>query len=175
MDQSSEQAFREYVSARSGALLRLAVGLCGERAAGEDLLQSALTRVFVSWSRVQRADNIDAYVRRIVVTTHLSQGRRKRVRELLTFHVHDVQPREISYGVEDRQALFPALRRLGPKQRAVVVLRYYEDRPDEEIAALLGCCTATVRSQAMRALSQLRELPELAQYRTTVNSPWETP
>lgn len=174
MDQKSEEAFRAYVTARSGALLRLAVGLAGERAKGEDLLQSALTRAFVSWSRVQKADDPDAYVRRIVVTTHLSQGRRKRVRELLSFQVHESLGHEATPGVDDRQALLPALRRLGPKQRAVVVLRYYEDRPDEEIAALLGCSTATVRSQAMRALSHLRELPELASYRP-VSTSWELP
>lgn len=175
MDQKSEQAFREFVAARSGALLRLAVGLVGERPAGEDLVQSALTRAFVHWSRVSRADDVDAYVHRIVVTTYLSQVRRKRVRELLTFQVHEPSPEAISYGVDDQQALFPALRQLGSKQRAVVVLRYYQDWSDEQIAALLGCTTSTVRSQAMRALAQLRELPELADYRPCARPQWETP
>jgi RNA polymerase sigma-70 factor (sigma-E family) len=158
--QDEEQQFREYVGARGPALLRLAVGIAGERYAGEDLLQAALAKVVVHWAAVNRAEDRDAYVRRIIVTTHLSQARRKRVREVLTFNLPERGSAWTS-GIEDRQLLLPALARLGPKQRAVVVLRYYEDRPDEEIARLLGCSTATVRSQAMRALAALREAPEL--------------
>ena len=161
MRQDEEQQFREYVGARGTALLRLAVGIAGDRHAGEDLLQTALAKVVVHWAAVTRADDRDAYVRRIIVTTHLSQARRKRVREVLTFNLPDRGSNWTS-AIEDRQLLLPALARLGPKQRAVLVLRYYEDRPDEEIARLLGCSTATVRSQAMRALAALRDSPELA-------------
>jgi len=161
VDQQDEEQFRQLAAARSTALLRLAVGLTQDRHLAEDLLQSTLTKAFVHWRRVRQADDPDAYLKRILVTTYLSQVRRRRVREVLTFTVHDPAPELPTYGVVDRATLLPALRKLGPKQRAVIVLRYYEDRSDADIAALLGCSQATVRSQAMRALATLRADPDL--------------
>ena len=153
--------FSEFAAARSTALLRLAVGLTQDRHLAEDLLQTTLTKAYVHWGRVRRADDPDAYVKRMLVTTYLSSVRRRRVREVLTFAVHDRTQELPAYRVDDRSSLLPALRRLGPKQRAVVVLRYYEDRSDADIAAVLGCSQATVRSQAMRALAALRVDPDL--------------
>ncbi len=153
--------FSEFAAARSTALLRLAVGLTQDRHLAEDLLQTTLAKAYVHWGRVRRADDPDAYVKRMLVTTYLSSVRRRRVREVLSFTVRDGSAEHPSYGVEDRSSLLPALRRLGPRQRAVVVLRYYEDRSDADIAALLGCSQATVRSQAMRALATLRVDPDL--------------
>jgi RNA polymerase sigma-70 factor (sigma-E family) len=170
--------FASFVSTRSGPLLRLAVGLTGHRPAGEDLLQTALTRAYLSWGKVQAAGDADAYVRRIVVNTHLSLLRRRRVREDLQPQVADVVGSAPSYGIDDRDALWPALSRLGRRQRAIVLLRYYEDLPDDQIAELLGCRPATVRSQAMRALATLKDLPELAEHRPppTRSAPtWEMP
>ncbi len=170
--------FASYVSTRSGPLLRLAVGLTGSRPAGEDLLQSALTRAYLSWSKMRAAADPDAYVRRIVVNSHVSLLRRRRVREELHAELSDVVGSTPSYGVDDRDALWTALARLGRRQRAIVLLRYYEDLPDDQIADLLGCTTATVRSQAMRALATLKDLPELAEHspRPRPTSPvWETP
>jgi RNA polymerase sigma-70 factor (sigma-E family) len=170
--------FASFVSTRSGPLLRLAVGLTGSRPAGEDLLQSALTRAYLSWAKVRAAGDADAYVRRIVVNSHLSLLRRHRVREELQPDVVDVVGTAPSYGIDDRDALWPALSQLGRRQRAIVLLRYYEDMPDDQIAELLGCRPATVRSQAMRALATLRDLPQLAEHKprpTPATPTWETP
>jgi RNA polymerase sigma-70 factor (sigma-E family) len=169
--------FVSFVSARSGPLLRLAVGLTGSRPAGEDLLQSALTRAYLSWAKVRGAADADAYVRRIVVNSHLSLVRRRRVREELQPDVKDVVGSAPSYGIDDRDALWTALARLGRRQRAIVLLRYYEDLADDQIAELVGCRPATVRSQAMRALATLRDLPELAEHKppAAAASTWETP
>ncbi|MCU1592487.1 MAG: polymerase, sigma-24 subunit, subfamily [Frankiales bacterium] len=178
MPPPKDDDFASFVSTRSGPLLRLAVGLTGQRPAGEDLLQTALTRAYLSWGKVQAAGDADAYVRRIVVNTHLSLLRRRRVREDLQPQVADVVGNAPSYGIDDRDALWPALSRLGRRQRAIVLLRYYEDLPDDQIAELLGCRPATVRSQAMRALATLKDLPELAEHRPppTRSAPtWEMP
>ena len=178
MPQSHDDDFASFVSTRSGPLLRLAVGLAGSRPAGEDLLQSALTRAYLSWSKVRDAADADAYVRRIVVNSHVSLLRRRRVREELQSEVADVVGTAPSYGIDDRDALWPALARLGRKQRAIVPLRYYEDLADDEIAELVGCSPATVRSQAMRALATLKDLPELSEHKprpAPVTATWETP
>ena len=178
MPTSDDDDFASFVSMRSGPLLRLAVGLTGSRHAGEDLLQSALTRAYLSWSKVRNAADADAYVRRIVVNSHVSLLRRRRVREELHSDVADVVGTAPSYGIDDRDALWTALARLGRRQRAIVLLRYYEDMADDQIADLLGCRAATVRSQAMRALAALKDLPELAEHRprpATVTPTWETP
>ena len=170
--------FALFVSTRSGPLLRLAVGLTGSRPAGEDLLQSALTRAYLSWSKVRSAADPDAYVRRIVVNSHVSVLRRRRVREELHAELTDAVGTAPSYGIDDRDALWAALARLGRRQRAIVLLRYYEDMADEQIADLLGCRPATVRSQAMRALAALKDLPELAEHkprRAPATATWETP
>jgi RNA polymerase sigma-70 factor (sigma-E family) len=175
---ASHDDFVSFVSARSGPLLRLAIGLTGSRPAGEDLLQAALTKAYLSWRKVQAAGDTDAYVRRIVVNSHLSLLRRRRFREELQAEVSDVVGTAPAYGVDDRDALWSALSRLGRRQRAIVLLRYYEDLPDDRIADLLGCSTATVRSQAMRALSTLKDLPELSEHtpRPARSGPaWETP
>jgi RNA polymerase sigma-70 factor (sigma-E family) len=172
-----DDEFTSFVSARSGPLLRLAVGLAADRAAGEDLLQAALTKAYLSWTKARAADNPEAYVRRIIVTTHLSLLRRRRIREVGPALLDQAAPVPPAYGVDDRDALWAALRRLGRQQRAVVVLRYYEDLPDDQIAVLLGCRPATVRSQAMRALATLRGLPELAEHQPSAPAEpsWEAP
>ena len=178
MATAHDDDFASFVSTRSGPLLRLAVGLTGSRPAGEDLLQSALTRAYLSWSKVRAASDADAYVRRIVVNSHVSLLRRRRVREELRSELADVVGTTPSYGIDDRDALWTALARLGRRQRAIVVLRYYEDLPDAQIADLLSCRPATVRSQAMRALAVLKDLPELAEHRprpAAATTCWEAP
>jgi RNA polymerase sigma-70 factor (sigma-E family) len=173
-----DDEFVSFVSTRSAPLLRLAVGLTGSRGVGEDLLQTALTKAYVSWPKVRSAGDADAYVRRIVVNTHLSLVRRRRIREDLHPEVADIAGSAPSYRIDDRDALWTALSRLGRRQRAIVLLRYYEDLPDDHIAELIGCRPATVRSQAMRALAILKDLPELAEHkpRPAVTAPtWETP
>lgn len=165
MDRAEERDFEVFVASSGAALMRLALGLTGDRGAAEDLLQTALTKAFVSWRRVVAAEDPGAYVRRVLVNSHTSSWRRRRVREHLTSSVPDVQTLSASAADVDEQALMSALDRLGRRQRAVVLLRYLEDWPDKDIAMALGCTTGTVRSQALRALATLRDLPELEHHR----------
>jgi RNA polymerase sigma-70 factor (sigma-E family) len=164
MDQIAEREFREYVAQRSATLYRAALLLTGHREDAEDLLQAALTKLAARWTSVQRSGSPDAYVRRILYHQRISWWRLARNRRE---HATDVLPEPA--GVDDpwndsalRLALAQALRRLTDRQRAVIVLRYYEDLPEAQVAQILGCTVGTVRSQTFRSLARLRVLcPEL--------------
>lgn len=162
MDARAEREFRDFVSARSGALFATAFLLTGQREAAEDLLQTALTKTADHWDRV---DQPEAYVRKVL---YHHQVNRWRLRSWSRERTVDVVPepiaeRDPSAGTDLRVSLIAALRRLGPRQRAVVVLRYFEDLPESSVAALLGISVGTVRSQCHRALATLRvTCPELA-------------
>ncbi|MCF6476508.1 SigE family RNA polymerase sigma factor [Nonomuraea sp. MG754425] len=143
--------FEDFVRARGGALHRYGFVLTGNADDAADLVQEALIRLGDTWQRVRNKDDPEGYVRTIMVRQHISWWRRRR-RE----HLVDAVP-EGSY--RDRQAdpdLWDDLGTLPRKQRAVLVLRYYEDMSDREIAATLGISPGTVRSQASRALAKLR-------------------
>jgi RNA polymerase sigma-70 factor (sigma-E family) len=144
------------VAERGGALLATAVLLTGSRAAGEDLLQAALERLMRHWNRV-RGDK-EAYLRRTLYHLAVDQWRsRKRRPEVLT----EVEPPGQSDGTDVlhlRQALIQALATLPPRQRAVLVLRYWEQFSEAEAAEMLGCSIGTVKSTASRGLSRLREV-----------------
>ncbi len=153
--------FEEFVRARTPALARIAYLLTGDRHHAEDLVQVALARAAVRWSRL---DEPEAYLRRTLYTQAVSWWRvaRRRRAELLV----DCPPESSANGGGDpdlRIILAQALARLTPKQRAVLVLRFYEDRTEVESAELLGVTVGTVKSQTRHALRRLRELaPELA-------------
>ena len=154
--------FSAFVMSRWPGLVRLAFGLTGDRWAAEDIAQATLARAFVAWRRVRRADDPDAYLRRILVNTSNRRFRRRRVAE------QPGDPPETAVEgpadlVGERAALLAALRQLPPGQRAVVVLRYWEDLTDTQIGATLGCSPGTVRSQLSRALAKLREDPALGE------------
>ncbi len=153
--------FAAFVAASGARLLRLAVGLTGDRGLAEDLLQEALAKVYLRWGRIADAGAAEAYTRRVLVTTNVSMWRRRRVAEAPTGSLPDTVGTDVYADVDRRDELWSALAVLGRKQRAVVVLRYFEDRDDAEIATLLGCSTATVRSQTARALARLRLVPGL--------------
>ena len=160
-----EASYVEFVSARWAALYRLAFLLAGNETAADDLLQTSLTKAFVSWDKVQRSESPDAYVRRIVVNTAISEGRRRsRRREVISWQLPEPAGPALDDLVVDRAAVWPLVAVLPPRQRAVVVLRYYEDLSEAEIAAVLGCAPGTVKSQASAALRNLRvavaSLPE---------------
>jgi RNA polymerase sigma-70 factor (sigma-E family) len=147
-----DRDFTTYVEARGGALLRTAVFLCtGDRSAAEDLVQSTLVRAYVAWHRVRDEAARDGYVRRIMVRE--SYRRPSRSQPVLG------EPGVLdAHGpVEDRLDLFPLLAALPRQQRAVVVLRYYEDLSEREIADALGCSPGSVKRHASRALATLRE------------------
>ena len=148
--------FREWAAARLPALLRYAYVLTGDRHQAEDVLQTAVTRTLLAWSRVQRKDDPEGYVRRTIVRLVLN-SRRRAWRERLTGSPPEPPAEPAgSGGPEERLVMWAALATLPPRQRAVVVLRYYEDLSEARIAEVLGCSTGTVKSQAAKALARLR-------------------
>ena len=149
--------FEEYVLARGAALVRFARLLTGDEHRADDLTQDVLARAYASWSKVVRADQPDLYVRRMLVNANHSWWRRRSNQEIST-----ADPRErretpdTADELVERDALWRLVRALAPRQRTVIVLRYYEDYDDATIAALMHCSTGTVRTQAKRALEKLQ-------------------
>ena len=154
--------FSAFAVSRWPGLVRLAFGLTGDRWAAEDIAQVTLARAYVAWRRVRRADDPDAYLRRILINASNRRFRRHRVAEL-PGDLPETAVEGPADLVGERAALLAALRRLPPRQRAVVMLRYWEDLSDAQIAATLGCSPGTVRSQLSRALAKLRESPVLVE------------
>jgi RNA polymerase sigma-70 factor (sigma-E family) len=152
----TDEEFDGFMRGRWPAMVRLAYALTGDVGHAEDVAQAAFARAYASWGRVRGAGNPDAYVRRIVINEHRSRLRKHRVREELRGDLVDtigvLQP-----GPEDSSALLDALNGLAPRQRAVVVLRYWLDLSEAETAAALNCSVGTVKSQASRALATLRK------------------
>lgn len=149
--------FEEYAFARGPALIRLARLLTGDEHLAQDLVQDVLARAYARWRRISRTDRPDTYVRRMLVNAHHSWWRRRSSREIAVADVRDRphaddRPAEIA----ERDALWRLVRELPPRQRTVIVLRYYEDLDDNRIAEILGCTTGTVRTHAKRALTALR-------------------
>ncbi|KPM55614.1 RNA polymerase subunit sigma-24 [Frankia sp. CcI49] len=159
-DEGDSDGFTAYFAPRAGGLLRFAFLLTGDAGEAEELTQMTLVRMFVVWPRVRGHDRPDAYARRVMVNANARRFRRRRVRQVLV----DVPPERAEpssqlAAVEDRVGLAAALATLPPRQRAVVVLRYCEDRPEAEVATLLRCSTGTVKSQAAKGLAKLRAHP----------------
>jgi RNA polymerase sigma-70 factor (sigma-E family) len=158
-----EEGFREFVRARLPRLSRAAYLLAGGHAQAEDLLQSALIRVADNWAKVSRAGEPEAYVRKILYHEHVRIWRRRRFLEHSTATVPEQAVGGDETGrAELRVVLESALAKLTKKQRAVVVLRYFEDLSELETAQLMGTSVGTVKSQTSHALGRLRVLaPEL--------------
>lgn len=146
----------ELVAVRGQALLRFAYLLCGDAHLAEDLVQTVLARAYAKRSRVAAADRLEPYVKRMIVNEHLSWRRRRSSGEVVTDAVRDVARVDGADAVADRDAVWRLLATLPPRQRAVLVLRYYEDLPDAAIAEALGCAESAVRAYASRALAALR-------------------
>jgi RNA polymerase sigma-70 factor (sigma-E family) len=157
------EGFREFVAARSPALLRSAWLLTGDEALAQDLVQTALARVWPRWSRLAEPSRAEAYVRRVIVTTYANWWRRRWRAEQPTAEVPDRSRDLDEYATaETRHDLAVALAALTPRQRAVVVLRYFEDLSEAQTADVLGCSVGTVKSQTHKALGKLRRHPWLA-------------
>ena len=156
MDAGQEQAFRDFVVARSAALQRSAYLLTGDRGEAEDAVQAALVRLYVSWPRIHSSEATEAYARKVLLREVLSWRRKKRVAVGLTGAPPErallVSPDQ----VEDRDRLRRALQELPPRQRAVVVLRFYDDLTEAQTAELLGVSTGSVKTHASRGLQRLR-------------------
>lgn len=164
-------SFEEYAAANWPSLFRYAYLLTGNHSEAEDLAQQTLIKVHGGWKRVRSADSPQAYVRRMLTNAFVSQRRPKKRRlEVLT----DAPPEGpiVTNGSdpEDRMALWPHVEQLPPRQRAVIVLRYYEDLSEQEIADVLDCSTGTVKSSAHHALKTLRAAIE-ADAKTDSDSP----
>ncbi len=148
--------FHAYVVARQDDLLRLARMLTGDWASAEDLVQVSLERVWPRWNRIMRDGEPDAYVRRVVVNAHLKAGRRRWRGEVPFAEVPD-HPSVDSFEDADLrhtvQALLPSL---PPRERVVLVLRFYVDLTETAVADLLGCSVGTVKSQTAKGLRNLR-------------------
>lgn len=159
----SEREFRRFVEARSLDLRRAAYALSGDLYVAEDLVQGALTKLVRHWHKV---DDPERYVRRIIYHDQASRWRRRRrLREDPVETTPEGSVGDQSTNVNLRLDLRQALLRLAPRQRAVLVLRFYQDLPEREIADAMNCSVGTVRSQTARALSRLRVLaPELTRY-----------
>jgi RNA polymerase sigma-70 factor (sigma-E family) len=152
----SEPGFEEWVAARGPRLLRVAWLLTGDAHLAEDLLQTVLARVWPKWRRIAK-DNPEAYVRKALVHTHASWWRRRWRGEVPHGELPDLPGTvDVFADVDLEQALATAIRELPVRQRAVVVLRYFEDLSVADTAEVLGCTEGTVKSQASKALRSLR-------------------
>ena len=147
-----DDEFAEFVTRWSPALLRVAFLLTSDRGEAEDLLQTALLKTSRHWERLSDREAAYAYVRRVIVTTHTSWLRRRRVHEVL---LDQLPERSLEAPAESGRAL-RALEDLPPRMRAVVVLRWYEGLTEAETAQVLGCAVGTVKAHAHHALRALR-------------------
>ncbi|MFY9887649.1 MAG: SigE family RNA polymerase sigma factor [Streptosporangiaceae bacterium] len=162
MDAAADAEFSDFMLGRWSQLVRLGYGLTGDLQLAEDLAQTAFAKAYSSWGRVRRADNPDAYLRRIVVNANRTRFRKVRVGEVLTGAMPDLvaagtRPDQL----HEHDTLIEALLALPYGQRAAVVLRYWLDLTETETAAVLGCSVGNVKSQASRALAKLRTSPLL--------------
>jgi RNA polymerase sigma-70 factor (sigma-E family) len=151
------KAFSEFVEARSHALLRTAYLMVGDHQLAQDLLQEALIKTLIAWPRLRDPAKVDAYVRRTVVTTAITWRRRR------SFHERPVEMLPEKSGTDQgevlatHQALIAQLRQLSPRQRAAIVLRYYEDLTESQTAEVMGCSVGSVKSHVSIGLGKLRE------------------
>jgi RNA polymerase sigma-70 factor (sigma-E family) len=155
--------FAEFAAARLPRLLRYAVVLTGDTELAQDVVQEVMARAQVRWTKISRADSPDAYVRQMVLNEYLSWRRRWSVRNIQSVGERLIDlgdrrggARDHAQEIVETDDLWHRLATLPRKQRAVLVLRYYEQLPDDEIAYLLNCAAVTVRSNASKALKALR-------------------
>ncbi len=156
-------SFEDFVHARSASLMRTALLLTGQnRAEAEDLLQLALERAYRHWPRVCESGEPERYIRKILANASADRWRRLARRPEQALPAGDGGPCVPDHTAEvaDRDFLLRALAELPPRQRAVLVLRYFDDLPEAEVAEMLGCSLGTVKSHAARALARLREAAE---------------
>jgi RNA polymerase sigma-70 factor (sigma-E family) len=161
---SDVAAYSDFVAARSASLFRTAYLVIGDHQLAQDLLQESLVRVYVAWPRLREVTRAEAYTRRVIVTTAISWRRRRSFHERPTEQLAEVAGADAFDAVMGRDEVWVELRRLPPRQRAAVVLRFCEDLSERQTAELMGCSVGTVKKQVFLALGKLRaDLgPELA-------------
>jgi RNA polymerase sigma-70 factor (sigma-E family) len=148
--------YRDFADARAAQLFRIAFLMCGDWHEAEDLVQTTLAKLFVAWGRVRRRESVDSYARRVMLNAYLSQRRLLRSGEMPVPDIGEMSAPSVDADL--RMTLVAALRRLPPRSRAVVVLRYVEDHSIESVARLLDATPSAVKSLNTRGLAQLREL-----------------
>jgi RNA polymerase sigma-70 factor (sigma-E family) len=156
----SDEEFRDFMRGRWSAMVRLAYTLTGDQGHAEDIAQAAFATAYASWGRVRQAGAPDAYVRAIVIRENSKRFRKKRVREDLRAAVPERGAADDD-NLAERAALRDALNQLGPRQRAVIVLRFWLDMSEAATAQALNCSVGTVKSQTSRALATLRKNTEI--------------
>jgi RNA polymerase sigma-70 factor (sigma-E family) len=158
MDSGHDEVFEELVSSRYDALLRCAYLLTGNRESARDLVQSALTKAYAKRFGVRAPEAMEQYVRRCIVTSHISAWRRHRGREIdyATPPEYGHEHSDHAGGVDTSLDVWRALRALPPRQRTAIVLRYFEDLPIAQVARLMDCTEASVKTHTSRGLTRLR-------------------
>jgi RNA polymerase sigma-70 factor (sigma-E family) len=151
-----DEDFAEFVAARWASLYRLAYLLAASPTGAEDLLQTTLEKAYMNWSRIGRMEHAEAYVRRMLANTLVSSRRRAWNRERPTDELPDAVGDSAEEPLLDRSLFWPLVCALPSRQRAVIVLRYYEDLSEAQIADILGCAPGTVKSQSSAAIGALR-------------------
>lgn len=154
---SRDEEFTEFVAARQTHLRRVAYACCGDWHRADDLLQTALAKLYVAWPRIRRHGSPEAYVRQIIVRANIDESRRPWRRERAGLDGLDVPARE-PLGTEERSALFDALQELPEMQRKVAVLRHWLGLSVAETATELGISEGTVKSHSSRALDRLQKV-----------------
>lgn len=155
MREADEQAYVEYVTARLPALRRIAYLLCRDEHRADDVTQTAITRLYVHWRRAQAADDLDRYVRTVLVRCFLNEQRLRWAKVRLTATPPEPPPVP-GPDVETRAVVHTALSRIPPRQRVVLVLRFLCDQPVAEVAEILGCSTGNVKRLTADGLTRLR-------------------
>ena len=161
-----EEAFRTFVTDRSRALCRMAFLMTGDWQRAEDLVQEALVRVYERRERLRDVDALEPYTRRVLVTIFLGWRARRWNAEQPVEHLPEGPTADSAGTAEDRDLTWRAILRLPRQQRAAVVLRFYEDMTEQDIAAVLGCSPGAVKSHLHRALARLRADTSLTRERT---------
>ena len=157
MRRADEADYAEFYTSAWPRLFRLAYAISGDVGRAEDAVQSALAKAYASWHRVSSAHHPEAYVRKMAVNEVLGVRRRSWWKSEQSGHVPDVEAADAAeQALVDRAEMWAGLMTLAPRQRAVLVLRYYEDLSEQQIAEVLGCSRGTVKSQASNALDTLR-------------------
>lgn len=151
-----DPAFRDYVRSRRRALLRTAYLLTGNAADAEDLVQSALVKTYRAFDRIQDRSALDGYVRRAIVNTHISWWRRRRLEEYPTDEIPEQAVIDNADTSDLQDSLRRAIDRLPQRMRAAIMLRYYDDMSEAEVAEVLGVSRGTVKSTVSRAMAKLR-------------------
>ncbi|HXR41114.1 MAG TPA: SigE family RNA polymerase sigma factor [Acidothermaceae bacterium] len=158
MNAEDEADFRSFATSRMRDLRRTAYLLCGDWHHADDVTQTVLTKLYSNWTKIQERERVDAYVRTMLVRATFERKRRFWWRRELSSAQPPETPVDIETHVEERLVLLDALAKMPPRQRAVLVLRFWEDQDVAETANALGCTEGTVKSQTARGLTALRAL-----------------